>query len=129
MIRPELKPNVSFANIAKLIGADFDQDIDISGIAQNASEIEPGDIFLAIPGVKHHGIEFIDQAIENGAIAVITDLNGANEKLPTLVVANPRRVAGEIAAFIYGEPSQNMFAVGITGTNGKTTVSTLLHQI
>jgi len=129
MIRPELKPIVSFANIAKLIGADFDQDIDISGIAQNASEIEPGDIFLAIPGVKHHGIEFIDQAIENGAIAVITDLNGANEKLPTLVVANPRRVAGEIAAYIYGEPSQNMFGVGITGTNGKTTVSTLLHQI
>ena len=129
MIRPEFKPNVSFANIAKLIGADFDQDIDISGIAQNASEIEPGDIFLALPGAKHHGIEFIDQAIENGAIAVITDLNGANEKLPTLVVANPRRVAGEIAAFIYGEPSQNMFAVGITGTNGKTTVSTLLHQI
>ena len=129
MIRPESSPNVSFASIAKLIGADFDQDLEISGIAQNAAEIEAGDIFLALPGAKHHGIEFLDDAISNGAVAVITDQKGANSKLPTLIVNNPRRIAGDVAALIYGEPSQNMFSVGITGTNGKTTVTTLLHQI
>lgn len=129
MIRPENSPNVSFADIAKLIGADFDQDLEISGIAQNAAEIETGDIFLALPGAKHHGIEFLEDAISNGAIAVITDQKGYNEKLPTLIVNNPRRIAGEVSAFIYGEPSQNLFSVGITGTNGKTTVTTLLHQI
>ena len=129
MIRPESSPNASFANIAKLIGADFDQDLEISGIAQNAAEIEAGDIFLALPGAKHHGIEFLDDAISNGAVAVITDQKGANSKLPTLIVNNPRRIAGDVAALIYGEPSQNMFSVGITGTNGKTTVTTLLHQI
>ena len=129
MIRPELKPSISFATIAKLIGADFDQDIEISGIAQSAAGIEPGDIFLALPGAKHHGIDFLDQAIANGAVAVITDQKGSNQALPTLVVNNPRRFAGDIASVIYGEPSQNMFAVGITGTNGKTTVTTLLHQI
>ena len=129
MIRPELKPSISFATIAKLIGADFDQDIEVSGIAQSAADIEPGDIFLALPGAKHHGIDFLDQAIANGAVAVITDQKGSNQALPTLVVNNPRRFAGDLASLIYGEPSQNMFAVGITGTNGKTTVTTLLHQI
>ena len=129
MIRPETSPSVSFANIAKLIGADFDQDFEVSGIAQNAADIESGDIFLAIPGAKHHGIEFLDSAIENGAVAVITDQKGSNLKLPTLIVDNPRRIAGEVAAYIYGEPSQNIFTVGVTGTNGKTTVTTLLHQI
>ena len=129
MIRPIAAPNVSFAQVAKLIGADFEQDFEVTGISQSASEIEAGDIFVAIQGAKHHGIEFLDQAIENGAVAVITDANGANQKLPTLIVDNPRRVVGEVAAFIYDEPGSNIFTVGITGTNGKTTVTTLLQQI
>ncbi len=118
MIRPINPPAVSFADIAKLTGSDFEQDLEISGIAQSASEIEAGDIFVAIAGAKHHGIEFLDQAISNGAVAVITDSAGANSKLPTLIVENPRRVVGEVAAHIYGDPSANMFTVGITGTNG-----------
>lgn len=129
MIRTVNTPAISFAAIAKLIGVDFDQDFEINGIAQSASEIEPGDIFVAINGAKHHGIEFLNQAILNGAVAVITDSKGANDKLPTLIVDNPRRIVGEVSAYIYGEPSSNMFTVGITGTNGKTTVTTLLHQI
>lgn len=129
MMRPINSPAISLAEIAKLIGVDFDQDIEISGISQSASDIEVGDIFVAIQGAKHHGIEFLDQAISNGAVAVITDTKGANQKLPTLIVENPRRVVGEVAAFIFDEPSSNIFSVGITGTNGKTTVTTLLHQI
>ena len=120
---------MSFAGIAKLIGVDFDQDIEVSGIAQSAVDVELGDIFLAIQGAKHHGIEFLDQAITNGAVAVITDEKGNNSKLPTLMVKNPKDIAGIIASYIYDEPASNMFTVGITGTNGKTTVTTLLHQI
>ena len=129
MIRPLNSPKVSFAGIAKLIGADYDQDFDVNGISLNASEIQSGDIFLALSGSKHHGIEFLDQAIENGAVAVITDPKGANKKLPTLIVPDPRAISGMVSAHIYGDPSSNMFTVGITGTNGKTTVTTLLHQI
>lgn len=128
-MRPINSPSISFAEIAKLIGVDFDQDLEVSGISQSAAEIEAGDIFVAIQGAKYHGIEFLDQAISNGAVAVITDSKGVNQKLPTLIVDNPRRVVGDIAAFIYSEPSSNIFTVGITGTNGKTTVTTLLHQI
>ena len=129
MIRPINSPKVSFADIAKLIGAEFDQDIEINGIAQSASDVVPGDIFFALPGTKHHGIEFLDQAITNGAVAVISDQKGKNLKLPTLIVENPRKVLGDVAAHIYDDPSKNLFLVGITGTNGKTTVTTLLHQI
>ena len=129
MIRPINSPSISLSFIAKEFGLEFSGDVKISGIAQSASDVESGDIFLALRGANHHGIEFIDQAVKNGAVAVITDLHGANEKLPTLIVENPRRVAGEIAALIYGQPMRNMFTVGITGTNGKTTVTTLLHQI
>lgn len=129
MIRPVGSPSVSFAGIAKLIGVDFDQDLEVSGISQNAAEVEPGDIFVALQGAKHHGIEFLDQAISNGAVAVITDEKGNNSKLPTLLVKNPKELVGTVAAYIYDEPAANMFTVGITGTNGKTTVTTLLHQI
>jgi len=129
MIRPLNSPSISFAEIAKLVGVEFDQDLEILGIAQNASDVETGDIFIALPGANHHGIEFLDQAISNGAVAVITDPDGATENLPTLIVNNPRKHLGEISAHIYGDPSANMFTVGITGTNGKTTVTTLLHQI
>lgn len=129
MIRPVNAPSVSFAGIAKLLGADFDQDFEVTGISQSAAEIESGDIFVALQGAKHHGIEFLDEALRNGAVAVVTDKKGANDKLPTLVIHDPRAVIGQLAAFIYGDPMSDMFTVGITGTNGKTTVTTLLHQI
>jgi UDP-N-acetylmuramoyl-L-alanyl-D-glutamate--2,6-diaminopimelate ligase len=133
MIRPLNLPKVSFAAIADLLNASnseiYQSDLVITGIAQDASEIQPGDIFVAIQGQKKHGIEFLDIAIKNGAVAMITDTKGENSKLPTIYLDNPRKLVGLIAAHIYEDPSANMFTVGITGTNGKTTVTTLLHQI
>lgn len=131
MIRPLNSPSVSFADIAKLLQLNnpINKDLTITGISQNAAEVEPGDLFVALSGAKHHGIEFLDTAISNGAVAVLTDEKGANQKLPTLILPNPKMVVGQIASHIYADPSANMFTVGITGTNGKTTVTTLLHQI
>ena len=130
MIRPHNLPKVSFAALANLLNSkEPENDFTISGIAQDASDIQPGDIFVAIQGQKVHGIEFLDLAIKNGAIAIITDAKGENSKLPTIYVSNPRQIVGQVAAHIYQDPSANMFTVGITGTNGKTTVTTLLHQI
>lgn len=129
MIRPLNSPSMSFAGIAQLLNCQYQGDLQITGIAQSANEVEVGDIFVAIAGSKHHGIEFLDTALENGAVAVITDRKGENQKLPTLIVDDPREIVGQISAHIYGDPSANMFTVGVTGTNGKTTVTTLLHQI
>ncbi len=103
----------------------------ITGITHSDSDVKPGDLFIALPGAKRHGAEFAFNAQKQGAVAVVTDSAGAKliSGIPVLVVANPRLVAGRIAALFYGEPMRDLSGVAITGTNGKTTVSTLLHQI
>jgi len=71
------------------------------------------------------------EAISLGAVAVLTDAEGAAKisQLPVIVSSNPRRAAGVISAWFYSEPMRDLYSVGVTGTNGKTTVTTLLHQI
>ena len=132
MIRPLENRTLKFSKLANAIGIEyFGSDFDVCGVAQSAAEIKKGDLFIAIAGAKHHGAEFISQAADNGAVAVITDAKGSelSKKLPTLVVGDPRKLVGELSAAFYDHPMRNMFTVGITGTNGKTTVTTLLHQI
>ncbi|CAB4601516.1 unannotated protein [freshwater metagenome] len=103
----------------------------ITGITHIDSDVQPGDLFIALPGAKRNGAEFAPNAVKQGAVAVVTDAAGAKliKEIPVLIVANPRLVAGRIAALFYGEPMRDLSAVAITGTNGKTTVSTLLYQI
>ena len=103
----------------------------ISGLTHNDSQVEPGDLFIAIPGANRHGAEFAMSAVSKGAVAILTDSAGAAyvQGIPVLVVADPRRVAGNIAALFYNEPMRDLSSIGITGTNGKTTVSTLIYQI
>lgn len=105
--------------------------IEITGVTHSDSDVEPGDLFIAMPGANHHGAEFAASAIRKGAIAVLTDQKGAAlvNGVPVLVVNNPRKSAGVIAALLYNEPMRDLASVGITGTNGKTTVTTLLYQI
>ena len=105
--------------------------IEITGVTHNDSQVEPGDLFVAIPGANRHGAEFAMSAVSKGAVAVLTDSAGAArvKGVPVLVVADPRRVAGNIAALLYNEPMRDLASIGITGTNGKTTVSTLIYQI
>jgi UDP-N-acetylmuramoyl-L-alanyl-D-glutamate--2,6-diaminopimelate ligase len=114
--------SISQADLAKLV---------VSGVTHNDGDVIPGDLFIAIPGAKRHGAEFAESAKKRGAIAVITDSAGAKliKDLPVLVVENPRLVAGRIAAHLYSEPMRDLSSIAITGTNGKTTVTTLLHQI
>jgi UDP-N-acetylmuramoyl-L-alanyl-D-glutamate--2,6-diaminopimelate ligase len=103
----------------------------ITGITHSDSDVQSGDLFIALPGAKRHGAEFAANALKQGAVAVVTDATGAKliNGIPVLVVANPRLIAGRIAALFYGEPMRDLSGVAITGTNGKTTVSTLLYQI
>ena len=103
----------------------------ITGITHNDSDVQAGDLFIALPGAKRHGAEFAANALRQGAVAVVTDAAGAKviSGNPVLVVANPRLIAGRIAALFYGEPMRDLSGVAITGTNGKTTVSTLLYQL
>ena len=98
--------------------------VKITRLVTDSRAIAPGDTFIAYPGSKADGRQFIKQAIANGANAVIWEALGFswNEawQLPNLAVVDLRHHAGEIADHVYGSPSQKMWMVGITGTNGKT---------
>lgn len=103
----------------------------ITGLTLSSKDVQEGDLFIALPGEKNHGADFVEDAISLGAVAVLTDVAGAAKVkgVPVIVSSNPRRAAGVISAWFYSEPMRDLYSVGVTGTNGKTTVTTLLHQI
>jgi len=103
----------------------------ISGLTLSSKDVQEGDLFIALSGENFHGADFASDAIARGAVAVLTDEAGAVKitGVPVIVTSNPRRAAGVISAWFYSEPMRDLYSVGVTGTNGKTTVTTLLHQI
>ncbi len=134
MQRPLANCSKPLSAVLSVVGAqcaEITESVNVTGISQSSSEISTGDLFIALPGEKFHGAQFAADAIERGAVAVLTDLTGAAmvRGVPVLVVENPRRAAGVISAWFYEEPMRDLYSVGVTGTNGKTTVTTLLHQI
>ena len=134
MQRPLANCSKPLSAVLSVVGAqcaEKTESVNVTGISQSSSEISTGDLFIALPGEKFHGAQFAADAVERGAVAVLTDLTGAAmvTGVPVLVVENPRRAAGVISAWFYEEPMRDLYSVGVTGTNGKTTVTTLLHQI
>ena len=134
MQRPLANCSKPLSAVLSVVGAqcaEITESVNVTGISQSSNEISTGDLFIALPGEKFHGAQFAADAVEQGAVAVLTDLAGAAmvTGVPVLVVENPRRAAGVISAWFYEEPMRDLYSVGVTGTNGKTTVTTLLHQI
>lgn len=137
-MRPKLTP-VQLNQIAtgfELIGETTNQLI--SGITHNSREVQAGDIYVALPGANHHGIEFVEQAINSGAVAIATDEHGlaklADSKsvaadVPKIRLLAPRAEMATLAARVYHHPEQKLALVGVTGTNGKTSVTHLLQSL
>ncbi len=112
---------------ARLVGADAAAVV--TGITLDSRRVLPGDLYAALPGARAHGMDFVEQAVAAGAGAVLTDEAGAAAVppgLPAVVVASPRSVLGAVSAGIYGHPARAMRMIGVTGTQGKTTVTRLL---
>jgi UDP-N-acetylmuramoyl-L-alanyl-D-glutamate--2,6-diaminopimelate ligase len=133
MTRPFNEFSYSLSDAAELLGAeeiDF-SDLSFTGLTQIDTDIQPGDLFLAYPGAKSHGAHFIASAKAYGAVAVLTDAAGAaiSQELPTIVVENVREAGAVLATSFYRSPIRDLASIGITGTNGKTTVTTLLYQL
>ena len=107
--------------------------VDVTGVAIDSRTVQPGDVFLAFPGDTHDGRQFIEQAVANGACAVIAEppVAGFVDALPVPLIELPelQQEAGSIAARFYSHPSHQMLGVGVTGTNGKTTISHLVAQL
>ena len=106
--------------------------VKVTRLVTDSRAVAPGDTFVAYPGSQADGRQFIAQAISKGANAVIWDAHNFswNEmwKLPNLAVVDLRHHAGEIADHVYNRPSQKLWMVGITGTNGKTSCAHWVAQ-
>ena len=123
---------------------DGDPTVAVTGVTLRAHQVRPGDLFAALPGSRAHGADFAAEALEAGAVAVLTDPAGAGRMalmhpagtgrlaltgapVPLLVHEAPRRVLGRLSSMVYGNPSSRLAVIGITGTAGKTTTSYLVQ--
>ncbi|WGL17944.1 UDP-N-acetylmuramoyl-L-alanyl-D-glutamate--2,6-diaminopimelate ligase [Microbulbifer bruguierae] len=108
-------------------------DIQVTGVALDSRQVKAGDVFMALRGTQVDGREYIDAAIAQGAAVVLADGEtlGAEQRSGVPVVSVPGLAArvGEIAARFYGHPSESMYLVGVTGTNGKSTCAYLASQL
>jgi UDP-N-acetylmuramoyl-L-alanyl-D-glutamate--2,6-diaminopimelate ligase len=104
--------------------------IDIRGLAYDSRQVKPGDVFVALTGLKAAGTDFAADAIRRGAVAVVAERSTDEQTgVPWVVVPDARAAMASLAAELYGHPSRSMQVVGITGTNGKTTTAYLLRAV
>ncbi|MFI5526022.1 UDP-N-acetylmuramoyl-L-alanyl-D-glutamate--2,6-diaminopimelate ligase [Streptomyces platensis] len=140
--RPERVRPTPLADLAEQLGcpapdagrpgaADAARPVMVTGITHDSRAVRPGDVYAALPGARLHGADFVAQAADLGAAAVLTDPSGAERAaatgLPVLVVDNPRARMGALAVSIYGAPGEDLLQIGITGTSGKTTTAYLIE--
>ena len=105
--------------------------LEVTDIQTDSRKIKEGSVFIAINGVVTNGHHFIESAIENGAKVIVCEVMPPllNEGINYLQVNNANETAALMAHHFYGEPSTKMKLVGVTGTNGKTTIATLLYKL
>ncbi|MEP6926554.1 MAG: UDP-N-acetylmuramoyl-L-alanyl-D-glutamate--2,6-diaminopimelate ligase [Ginsengibacter sp.] len=115
-------------NILSLVGP---QVTEINDVHTNSREVKPGGCFIAVKGLLTDGHSFIDTAIANGASAIICEVlpDKPNDKIQYIVVENSAVAAGVMAHNFYGQLTQKIKLIGVTGTNGKTTIATLLFKL
>lgn len=106
-----------------------DGNVAVTGVQADHRLIEPGNVFICIPGAVHDGHRFAAEAVAKGAAALITEKELPFLDVPQLIVKDTRQAMGWVAAHFHGYPSREMKLIGITGTNGKTTVSWLIDRI
>jgi UDP-N-acetylmuramoyl-L-alanyl-D-glutamate--2,6-diaminopimelate ligase len=139
-IPPVLRPEHPQARSLAGLIAEFELEssgstdgVEISGVTLSTGDLHPGDLYVGIRGAHSHGASYAAAAREGGAVAILTDVEGAelarDAGLPIVVVASPREALGEISAWVYRTAEQPPLLFGTTGTNGKTSTSYLLEGI
>ena len=115
-------------NVLNLIGS---AEVEITGVNIDSRRIAPGHLFIAIPGTQTDGHHFIGKAIESGAVAVLCEHlpEKRAENVTYITMESTEKCVGEVATQFYGDPSRKLKLIGVTGTNGKTTIATLLYNM
>ncbi len=120
--------------VARLPGARLHGDpaVAVTGMTHDSRLVQRGDLYLARGGAQVHGIRFVADALTAGAAAVLTDADSVGPAVaagsPAVVeIPDPRAASGPAAAWAYGDPSQDLLVIGVTGTNGKTTTAYLVE--
>jgi UDP-N-acetylmuramoyl-L-alanyl-D-glutamate--2,6-diaminopimelate ligase len=124
----ELKDLLYKAHITSTSG---DMTVDIKGICFDSRKIQPGFLFIAIGGALSDGHKFIEKAVISGAIAIVAERlpESISDRITYVTVKDSADALGIISNNFYGNPSQKIKLIGVTGTNGKTTVATLLYKL
>ena len=136
MLRPEHPVPRSLSQLAAEFGFAMSERVDsteVSGVTVASTSVEPGDLYVGLPGTRVHGASFALDAAQAGATAVLTDAAGAElaagSGLPVLVTDDPRAALGDVAAWVYRTAENPATLFAVTGTNGKTSVVYLITAI
>ena len=105
--------------------------VNVTGLCFDSRKVKPGDIYFCLPGLTFDGHDFIDSAIENGAICIVHSKEIENKKLGAIYirVADVNEAMNQCARLFYQKPSDKMLMFGITGTNGKSTIANIIRSI
>lgn len=135
-VRPARAPHIRLEELVRRFGGELRAgigEVTIGGVTLSTDDVRAGDLFVALPGRTHHGARFAETAAGAGAVAVLTDAAGASLSspagVPIVVVDDPRAVLGSLSAWVYGTDEDLPIMLGVTGTNGKTSVAHLLKAI
>lgn len=114
-----------------IIGTSGQVSIDITGVNIDSRLVVPGDLFIAVRGTQADGHSYISKAIEKGATAILCETfpEERKEGVTYIRVANTEDVTGLVATRFFGDPTSKLELIGVTGTNGKTTIATLLYNM
>ncbi|SET30305.1 UDP-N-acetylmuramoylalanyl-D-glutamate--2,6-diaminopimelate ligase [Oceanobacillus limi] len=121
-----LKDIVSFISVSNNVS--YDDNIEVTSIETDSRKVKKGSLFVAISGFTVDGHDFIDDAINNGAVAVMVEKE-VQAEVATIKVSDTKRALAMTSAMFYGNPTSKVPMIGITGTNGKTTITYLLERI
>lgn len=128
----KMAPKLSdYIQEGEIVAARGTLDRPISGLAMDSRRVVPGSLFFALPGLRTDGGTYIDQAIDRGAVAIVTNKLPSTmpAKVTFIQVEDPRATLARVSQCYYKFPDREMQVIGVTGTNGKTTVTHLLKHL
>lgn len=131
-LRPQIRPLTLREALRDVAHVVTSPDTAITGVTLDSRAVQAGDLYLALPGRNTHGARYAAEAVAAGAAAIVTDAEGAvlcsGVDVPVVIIASPRAASGVIAGNVHDWPARDLQMLGVTGTNGKSTVTAMVES-